>query len=168
VGNAYLYQGQYPRAIEFFQQSLDISTEIGDRNSEGKSLANLGNAYLSQGEYPRAIEFCQQSLEISREIGDRKGEGNSLMGLGNAYHQCGRIQEGFLASYQAQLIFQKLELPMEAMPYPRWLKSLIKFAQRGWLQLILCFIFGLIAFPFALVWLILLLLWRLIRAQFRK
>lgn len=54
------------------------------------------------------------------------------------------------------------------MPYPQWLKSLIKLAQRGRLQLILCFIFGLIAFPFALVWLILLLLWRLIRAQFIK
>ncbi|QFS48567.1 tetratricopeptide repeat protein [Nostoc sphaeroides] len=168
LGNAYKSLGEYQRAIEFYQQSLEISREIGDRNGEGNSLMGLGNAYKSLGEYQRAIEFYQQSLEISREIGDRNGEGNSLMGLGVAYHQCGRIQEGFAASYQAQQIFQELELPIDAMPYPQWLKSLIKLAQRGRLQLILCFIFGLIAFPFALVWLILLLLWRLIRAQFRR
>ncbi|MDZ8225908.1 tetratricopeptide repeat protein [Nostoc sp. ChiVER01] len=168
LGNAYNSLGQYQRAIEFLQQSLEIFREIGDRNGEGKSLNNLGDAYNLLGQYQRAIEFLQQSLEIKREIGDRNGEGNSLISLGNAYHQCGRIQEGFVASYQAQQIFQELELPLEAMPYPQWLKSLIKLAQRGRLQLILCFIFGLIAFPFALVWLILLLLWRLIRAQFIK
>ncbi|MEH1894990.1 MAG: tetratricopeptide repeat protein, partial [Nostoc sp.] len=141
---------------------------LRQRNGEGISLIGLGNAYNLLGQYQRAIEFYQQSLEISREIGDRNGEGHSLSNLGNAYYQCGRTQEGFAASYQAQKIFQELELPLEAMPYPHWLKSLIKLAQRGHLQLILCFIFGLIAFPFALIWLILPLLWPLIRAQFRR
>ncbi|MGI2909842.1 tetratricopeptide repeat protein, partial [Tolypothrix sp. VBCCA 56010] len=68
-GNAYNSLGQYQRAIEFLQQSLEISREIGDRNGEGASLGNLGNAYNSLGQYQRAIEFLQQSLEISREIG---------------------------------------------------------------------------------------------------
>ncbi|MHC5614602.1 MAG: tetratricopeptide repeat protein, partial [Nostoc sp.] len=45
LGNAYYLLGQYQRAIEFYQQSLEISREIGDRNGEGKSLGNLGNAY---------------------------------------------------------------------------------------------------------------------------
>jgi tetratricopeptide (TPR) repeat protein len=111
-----------------------------------------------------AIEFHQQSLEIKRQMGDRNSEGNSLNNLAIAYSRCGRIQEGFLTSYQAYEIFEELGLLLEAMPYPQWLKSLIKFAQRGHLQLIVCFIFGLIAFPFALLWLILLLLWRLIRS----
>jgi hypothetical protein len=61
------------------------------------------------------------------------------------------------------MILQELGLPMS---YPQLMKSLINFAQRGYLQLILCFIFGLIAFPFALVWIILLFLWRLISAKF--
>ncbi|WZI66307.1 MAG: tetratricopeptide repeat protein [Gloeotrichia echinulata IR180] len=106
LGNAYLYLGQYQRAIEFHQQSLDISREIGDspeerlrqRNSEGLSIMNLGNAYLSLGQYPQAIEFLQQSLDISREIGDspeerlrqRNSEGLSIMNLGNAYYSLGQ------------------------------------------------------------------------------
>ncbi len=168
LGNAYNYLEEYQRAIKFYQQSLDIKREIGDRNGEGYSLIGLGNSYYSLGNYQRAIEFYQQSLDIAREISDRNSEGNSLIGLGNAYFKCGKIQEGFAALYQAQQIFLELGLSLKAMPYPQWLKSLINFTQRGWLQLILCFIFGLIAFPFAFVGLILLLLWRLIRAQFRR
>ncbi|WP_245894955.1 tetratricopeptide repeat protein, partial [Nostoc cycadae] len=55
LGIAYSSQGQYQRAIEFFQQSLEISRDIGDRNGVGNSLIGLGNAYYSLGEYQRAI-----------------------------------------------------------------------------------------------------------------
>ncbi|BAY68043.1 tetratricopeptide repeat protein [Anabaena sp. FACHB-709] len=168
LGNAYYSLGKYQQAIEFHQQSLEIKRDIGDRNGVGTSLNNLGTAYSSLGKYQRAIELFQQSLEIKRDIGDRNGVGTSLMNLSNAYYRCGKIREAFAVWHQAESIFQELQLPFEAMPYPQWLKSLIKFAQRGWFQFILCFIFGLIAFPFALVWLILLFLWPSISSQFRR
>ncbi|WP_199311592.1 tetratricopeptide repeat protein [Anabaena subtropica] len=167
LGNAYGSLKQYQQAIEFHQESLEIKREIADRNGEGKSLIGLGNTYNLLGHHQQGINFYQQSLEIFREVGDRYGEGLSLMNLGNIYQRCGRIQEGFTALYQAQQIFQELGIPFEAMLYPQWLKSVINFAQRGRLQFILCVIFGLIAFPFAFIWLILLLLWRLMRSQFK-
>jgi tetratricopeptide (TPR) repeat protein len=92
LGNAYDSLGQYQRAIEFHQQSLDIAREIGDRYTESTSLMNLGLVYLDQGEYPQAIEFFQQSLAISREIGDRNSQSLSLMNLGNAYNSLGEYQ----------------------------------------------------------------------------
>ncbi|MEH2109324.1 tetratricopeptide repeat protein [Nostoc sp.] len=93
LGLGYLSLGQYQQAIEFFQQSLEIAREIGDRNSGGKSLANLGNAYNHQGQYQQAIDFLQQSLEIAREIGDRNTEGASLANLGLAYFSLGQYQQ---------------------------------------------------------------------------
>ena len=56
----------------------------------------------------------------------------------------------------------------EALPLPQWLKSSIRFAQQGKIQLAVCFVVGLIAFPFALVGFILLLLWRVLRARLRR
>jgi hypothetical protein len=53
-------------------------------------------------------------------------------------------------------ILQKLDLPLDAYPYPNWLKSLIRFANRSKWHLALCFILGLFAFPLGLIWLILL------------
>ncbi|MDK2461256.1 CHAT domain-containing protein, partial [Aphanizomenon sp. PH219] len=85
-GSAYNSLGQYPKAIEVYQQSLAIQRDIGDRYGEGSSLIGLGSAYNSLGQYPKAIEVYQQSLAIQRDIGDRYGEGSSLIGLGSAYN----------------------------------------------------------------------------------
>jgi len=165
LGSAYNSLGQYERAIAFHQQSLDIKRQIGNIRGESISLGNLGSAYNSLGQYERAINFYQQSLQIKREIGDRNGEALCLQNLGIAYNNCGKIKEGFAASYQAQIIRQELGVPMF---YPQWMKSLINFAQRGYLQLILCFIFGLVAFPFALVWFVIIYLWCWLRGSFRR
>ncbi len=92
LGNAYDSLGQYQTAIDYHQQHLEISKEIGDRYGQGNSLGNLGNAYDSLGQYQTAIDYHQQSLDIAREIGDRRGEGNSLGSLGNAYYSLGQYQ----------------------------------------------------------------------------
>ena len=131
-------------------------------------MNNLGNAYNSIGQYQRAIEYHQQSLAIKREIGDRHGEAQTLQNLAHAYHLTGRVQEGSVAAYQASQIYMELELPLEAWNIPKWTKSIAKFAQRGRSQFILCFIAGVFAFPFALIALICLILWRILRSRVRR
>ncbi|MGA9377739.1 MAG: tetratricopeptide repeat protein [Phormidium sp.] len=168
LGCAYYFLKQYQQAIPFYQQSLEIAQSIGDRLGEATAFGNLGAAYQSLGQYQEAIGFHLQSLEIKREIGDKRCESISLKNLSISYNEIGKIQEYFAAAYQAILILQELGLPLEAMPYPNWVKLIAKFAQRGKWQLALCFILGLFAFPFALVWIVLLMLWRVVRAQFRR
>ncbi|MEG4848269.1 CHAT domain-containing protein, partial [Microcoleus sp. F10-C6] len=93
LGIAYHDLGQYDKAIEFYEQSLEISREIGYRQGEADSLRNLGIAYHDLGQYDKAIEFYEQSLEIKREIGDRKGEAISLSNLGSDYHDLGQYDK---------------------------------------------------------------------------
>ena len=168
LGIAYYSLGQYQLAIDYHQQSLAICREIGARKGEADALNNLGTAYYSLGQYQLAIDYHQQSLAISREIGARNGEANSLQNLARTYQQCGRVQEGFAAASQAQEILQELQLPLDVMPYPKWLKLLIKFAQHGKWQLALCFVLGLVAFPFALVGILALILGRVVRAKLKR
>ncbi|MDJ0536979.1 MAG: tetratricopeptide repeat protein [Xenococcaceae cyanobacterium MO_207.B15] len=84
LGNAYHSLGKYPQAIDYHQQSLEISQQIGNRNGVAISLGNLGNAYNYLGEYPQAIDNYQKSLEIAQAIGNPHGVANSLGNLGNA------------------------------------------------------------------------------------
>nr|WP_286167491.1 tetratricopeptide repeat protein [Arthrospira platensis] len=102
LGNTYNALGRYQEAIAFYQKSLEIARDIGDRKNEAASLNNLGNAYYSLGRYPEAIAFYQQSLEIARDIGDQKNEATSLGNLGNTYHSLGRYQEA-IAFHQQSL-----------------------------------------------------------------
>jgi hypothetical protein len=46
------------------------------------------------------------------------------------------------------------------------MKKIAKFAQRNKFNLVLCFIIGVFAFPFALVGIILLMFYRIIRSRF--
>ncbi len=41
----YRVLGQVDQAIEYYEQALVISREIGDRQGEGADLGNLGRAY---------------------------------------------------------------------------------------------------------------------------
>ncbi len=73
------------RAIEYYEQALQISREIGDRRGEGNRLGNLGLAYSGLGEVARAIEYYEQALQIARETGDRRGEAFASWNLGLLY-----------------------------------------------------------------------------------
>ncbi|MFM6738492.1 MAG: tetratricopeptide repeat protein, partial [Microcystis panniformis] len=108
LGNVYYSLGEYQKAIEFYQQSLAIFREIGDRGGEAKSYGNLGNAYGSLGEYQKAIEFNQQSLAIEREIGDRGGEAKSYNNLGNVYYSLGEYQKAIEFHQQSLAILREI------------------------------------------------------------
>ena len=76
LGNAYNSLGQYPKAIEFHQQSLAIFREIGDspeerlrqRNGEGLSLSNIGSTREKQQQPELAIVFYKQSVNVREGI----------------------------------------------------------------------------------------------------
>ncbi|MGB5770645.1 MAG: tetratricopeptide repeat protein [Crocosphaera sp.] len=111
LGLAYYSLGEYQQAIQYYQQSLAITTEIGAaegtrsaRNGEASSYNNLGNAYSSLGEYQQAIQYHQQSLAIKTEIGDRKGEASSYGNLGNVYSSLGQYQQAIQYHQQSLAI----------------------------------------------------------------
>ncbi|MCT7954033.1 tetratricopeptide repeat protein [Laspinema palackyanum] len=168
LGIAYNSLGRYSEAIAFLEQSLEIEREIGDRGREGYFLRGLGNVYLSLRRYSKAIAFYEQSLEIDREICDRREEAKTLLALGRLYQKAGRIKEGFAALQQVQLIYQELDFPVDAYPIPNWMKKIAKFAQRSKFNLILCFMGGIVAFPFPVIWVVLVILYRLIRQRFNS
>ncbi len=99
LGNCYWSLGQYEKAIALYQQSIEISEEIGYRQGVAISLGNLGCCYVSLGQYEKAIALYQQSIEISEEIDYRQGVAMSLGNLGNCYYSLGQYQKA-IALYQ--------------------------------------------------------------------
>ena len=65
------FRGDVLKAIEYYDQALAISREIGDRRSEGMRSWKPRQCLLPFcGDVHKAIEYYDQALAISREIGE--------------------------------------------------------------------------------------------------
>ncbi len=78
TGKIHLHLGLFKEALPYFEQSLDISRQIGDKAGEGATLNNISALYHAQGDYETALAYLKQSLDIRRQIGDKAGEGVTL------------------------------------------------------------------------------------------
>ncbi|XP_078382872.1 uncharacterized protein LOC144665516 [Oculina patagonica] len=105
-GNNCLVRGDFNGALEFFQQYLAITKEIGDRVGEGRVYGGLGCACLNLGDYQKAIDFYQLRLNIAKEVGDKGSEGKACYNLANAYFSLSNFKKA--AEYnQLYLSFAK-------------------------------------------------------------
>jgi tetratricopeptide (TPR) repeat protein len=74
LGTAYEALGNYAKAIEYYQQCLDIKRETDNCRGEKATLKSLTKAYLSLGDYAKAVEYSKSWLTIVRKIGDAQEE----------------------------------------------------------------------------------------------
>lgn len=102
LGTTYFSLGEYPRAIEYYEEALKITHAIGDKHGEGNTLGNLGLAFFGLGEYGNAIKYHLSALEIARGIGNKNGEGNALGNLGTVYASLGEYLRA-IECYEAVL-----------------------------------------------------------------
>ena len=66
MATVYYMPADYPRALEYFQMSLDIqSGTLGkDHPDVAATYNNMGAVYDHQADYPRALEYYQMALDI--------------------------------------------------------------------------------------------------------
>lgn len=85
LGRAYCYSGQAPKAINYYNQQLEIAREIGNQLAEAQALSGLASAYSSIEQHQAAFNCFRQQLAVAREIKARKEEGQALGALGAYY-----------------------------------------------------------------------------------
>ena len=78
IGYIHMSQGDNSVAIEYYQQSLRIQQEIGDKQGMSSTYNNIGYIHQHQGNIPLALEFYHQSLKLYEEIIDKKGMFSSI------------------------------------------------------------------------------------------
>jgi tetratricopeptide (TPR) repeat protein len=65
---AYAALGDARKAIEFYEQQLVITREIGDRRGEGIALWNVSLSLDKLGERDKAIAHAKASLKIKGNL----------------------------------------------------------------------------------------------------
>jgi tetratricopeptide (TPR) repeat protein/predicted Ser/Thr protein kinase len=102
LGETARNKGDYDAALGYFEQSIVIRKEIGDKRGEGSSLSNIGIVYRVRGDVEKALDCYKRALEIYRNIGDKLGERVVLNNIGNIYGRRGDYEEA-LSYYEKSL-----------------------------------------------------------------
>jgi len=74
LGTVYHLLGDARKAIEYYEQQLEITQEIGDRSGEAKACWNLGLEYEKADDFQRAADLMQVCVDFEREIGHPDAE----------------------------------------------------------------------------------------------
>ncbi|HEY9297822.1 MAG TPA: tetratricopeptide repeat protein [Phormidium sp.] len=112
LGSVYDLQGDYILALDYYQQSLAIAMEIGDRSGQGLVLCRWANTLIKLEQYLEAQKYLQTSLEICKEIGARNQEANALNNLAALYQKLGQHNRAVEYCEQALALATELDIPL--------------------------------------------------------
>ena len=162
LGLLHQWLKHYDQALVYQDQSLKLFRELGDHYNEACCLYNLGNVHGYLEKYDDAITLFERSLDLFRtlSIDSRKEEISVLQSLGAAHHRLGHFKTGCKVAVQSVTLSQSLDLSAEKYPIPKWSKAIVRFCQKGMVQLMLCIVVGILGFPLFLIFFIALILWR--------
>ena len=85
LGDVYFNMGRYKKAIQHYQKSLDVFTDIGVLSGVAHGNSQLGNTSFRIGQYEKAVNHYGKALQISAKLDDRSGIAASNGHMGNVY-----------------------------------------------------------------------------------
>jgi serine phosphatase RsbU (regulator of sigma subunit)/uncharacterized protein HemY len=108
IGVFYKSQGDYLKAIEYFQKNLEIVEANNDSLLIGRTLNNMANVYFSYGVYSKAIEYYEKSIDIFKKLGKNNYVGYLYMNIGVAYSKMNDKKKAQENLKKSQEIFEKI------------------------------------------------------------
>ena len=106
IGLVHREQGAYQRALETFDQALDIDTRLQSQWAMAYDLRNKGLTYLKMKEPEQALPLFEKALDASMAIGNRINAAKALLGLAEALADTGQ-KERAAARYEEAFSLSK-------------------------------------------------------------
>ncbi len=82
IASIYRDKGDYDKALEYYQQALELSEDDKQRATNYNNIASI---YFAKGDYNKAIEYLQKAIELEERVGDYHGVAQSYLNLGVTY-----------------------------------------------------------------------------------
>jgi len=106
---AYSRLGQTRKAIQYFQEQLNISQEFENFEEVCGLLANLGDAYAVSGNIDRAKNYYEEQRVLAESKGLHAYVGTSYNGIGFVFVKQGKIEHAIDCYFKALESYRELE-----------------------------------------------------------
>lgn len=70
LANICVTRGDLDRALQLFQESLQLSEKLGDNQDKVPILANMAQVFFARGDLDGALQLLQESIQLREQIGD--------------------------------------------------------------------------------------------------
>lgn len=107
LSEAYWSSDPY-QAIDYAQQTLELSTKIGYKAGIGSAYHSLGTIYTNLSDNEKAIDYLQKSLAIRKEIGNAENIAATYLNLGEVYWHKGNYAEALKLDLVALRMYEAL------------------------------------------------------------
>jgi tetratricopeptide (TPR) repeat protein len=108
LANAYEKLHEYQQAIDLYQTTLNLATELGQLRIGAQSISNIGNIHLLQRDYLKAIKFYQEAWKIAEQIDDDRLKLTILGNNGNVFISIGDYANAMPWLEKALVIVRKI------------------------------------------------------------
>ena len=95
IGSLYYRQGNFQRAIEFYQRAMEIVKGQNDRISELALLANIGEVYMRANQSLQAQRYLDQALSLMKELQASYFMPQILKSMAANYSKQGKLKEAY-------------------------------------------------------------------------
>lgn len=115
-GNIYESYGDYEKTLSLWLESLNISRETGDAESEAEACNQLGLVYFRLSDYSKSVGYLEKALKLRRELNDINGLASTLNRTGMVLRQVKKYAES-LEYYFRSLEIRRRNKQYSAIPW---------------------------------------------------
>jgi tetratricopeptide (TPR) repeat protein len=92
-GATFTMIGNYEKALEYYEKSLKIREEKGDKSPIAASYNNIAAIYEAQGKYEKTLDYFLKAKKIFEELGDKLAMSAILRNYGKVYESQGNYKK---------------------------------------------------------------------------
>ncbi len=108
LGLAFRALGDYPTALEYFEQAVAVETINNNTYGLSGVIGNIGTIYHQQGNNEIALEYYQRSLQLKEQFNDSDLLITTLGNIGQIHSASGEYERGL------EMLFRSLSLSQES------------------------------------------------------
>lgn len=93
MGVAHYYLGEYPEALDFYQQCLTLAEETDNLAAQAGALNNIGIIHFVWGQHDEALSYYYRTVSLQSDRGDQDGLARAYNNVANVYQTAGNYDQ---------------------------------------------------------------------------
>jgi DNA-binding CsgD family transcriptional regulator len=106
-------QDEYERAAAYYQESLALYREVGDKEGIAELTRSLGRIAQIQADYGRAAILYDESLRLYTQLGNRLGTARDLEAMAALHAACRQPEPATRLWAAADALREQISAPLE-------------------------------------------------------